>query len=102
VSERQRANVSDVAGPVLAAGAIADAVIAAIRATNDGVETIDRGAYVRVFARGGCRVTRLAIEAQLGARFRLPADLERIMPSFQGTLEVDEDEARWIAAGEAP
>ncbi len=44
-----------------------------------------------------CRLTRLAVEHQLGAPFALPGDLERVMASFQGSFFVDENEARWTA-----
>lgn len=84
-------------GPVLEAGEIADAIVAAIRALNTGVEVLDRGAYLRVSAPGRCEVTRPAIEAALGRTFRLPGDLEQVMPSFAGALEIDEDRAVWGA-----
>jgi hypothetical protein len=58
---------------------------------------VDRGAYLRVSAPRECKVTRVAIESQLGAPFRLPVDLESIMPSFEGHFEVDEEHARWFA-----
>lgn len=91
-------------GPVLRAGRLTDAVIAAVRALNDDVETIDRGAYIRVLVPARCRVTRAAIEEVLGGPFRLPTDLEAIMPSFQGCFHVDEDEAWWdgCAIGATP
>lgn len=82
-------------GPVLRAGRVADAVIAAVRALNADVEAIDRGAYIRVLVPERCRVTRAAVEEALGDPFRLPADLEAIMPSFQGCFHVEEDEAWW-------
>jgi len=85
-------------GPVLHAGAVADAIVSAIRALNDEVEAVDRGSYLRVSAPGRCRVTRAAIESALGAPFRLPGDLEIVMPSFVGAFRVDEDEATWEAA----
>ena len=88
-------------GPVLHAGPRADAVVAAIVASNEGVEVMDRGTYVRVTVRGVCRVTRGAIEAESGGSFVLPGDLERIMASFQGRLRVDDVGAVWWAGGEA-
>jgi hypothetical protein len=94
--------VKSAVGPVLQAGLVADAIVAAIRRSNSAVETIDRGSYVRVLAPGSCRVTRAAIEEQLRAPFRLPGDLERVMSSFQGHLTIDEEAASWIAPGEAP
>lgn len=84
-------------GPVLQAGPVAEAIARAIRGENAGVETLDRGSYLRVRAPGRCRVTRAAIEAALGGPFRLPGDLERVMSSFAGRFSVDEDAASWEA-----
>jgi hypothetical protein len=89
-------------GPVLQAGDRADAVVAALKALNAGVIVVDRGAYLRVIARRTCTVTRAAIEAELGIPFRLPGDLERIMPSLQGRLEINEEQARWLSDEGAP
>jgi hypothetical protein len=82
---------------VLQASPLADAVVAAIRAANAGVEVTDRGAYLRVMVPGRCVVTRAAIEARAGAPFRLPSDLESIMSSFRGRFRVTEDVAEWEA-----
>jgi hypothetical protein len=87
-------------GPVLHAGPRADAVVAAIRFLNEHVEVVDRGAYLRVLVPGTCRVTRAAIEAEGGSAFALPADLERILLSFQGRMHVDELRAVWWVGGE--
>ena len=85
----------DPVGPVLQSGPIADAIIAALRQLNPELEVIDRRSYVRVAAPGRCRLTRAAVEAQLGVPFRFPGDLEQVMTSFRGRFAVDEDEARW-------
>lgn len=82
-------------GPVLLTGAVGMAVRAAIVELNDDVRVVDRGAYIRVEATGGCVVTRAAIERHLGDTFELPGDLERVMPSFSGRLHVTDTEARW-------
>jgi hypothetical protein len=89
----------DWVGPVLQCGALADAVISAIKACNATVELLDRGAYVRVLAPGRCVVTRAAIEAVAARPFRLPGELESIMSSFKGRLRIDEDEAVWELGG---
>jgi MmoB/DmpM family len=85
----------DTVGPVLEAGDVAAAVIAAIRAENAAVTVVDRGAYLRVLVPGRCVVGRDAIARELGRDFRLPGDLERVMPSFKGTLTVDADRVEW-------
>ena len=87
-------------GPVLNAGPHAEAVVAAIRSLNAGVEVIDRGAYLRVSVPRLCRVTAEAIQGCGGLPFTLPGDLERIMSSFRGRFRVDEAEAVWWAEGE--
>jgi toluene monooxygenase system ferredoxin subunit len=84
-------------GPVLQGGTAAEAVVAAIRSLNRQVEVLDRGAYLRVLVPGRCLVTRAAIEAELRAPFRLPGDLERVMPSFKGRLSLSDEEVCWEA-----
>jgi hypothetical protein len=87
------------AGPVLVRGALSQAVLAALRERNPGLTTIDRGAYLRLQVPGRCVLQRSAVERHLGAPFRLPADLEGIMPSFKGKLRMSEDEAVWEEPG---
>jgi toluene monooxygenase system protein D len=87
---------SERVGPVLEAGAGADAVIAAIRRLNEDVLVQDRGSYLRVLVPRRCVVTRSAIEQALGGSFRLPGDLELLMPSFKGIFRVTEEEAQWF------
>jgi hypothetical protein len=91
----------DSVGPVLESGEAAGAVIAAIREAHPGARVIDRGAYLRVLVPGRCTVTRASIEKHTRGPFRLPSDLEKIMPSFKGRLTLSEDEARWELAGHA-
>jgi len=87
----------DWVGPVLQAGPVASAVIAAIRELNAAVEVVDRGSYLRVLCAGRCRLTRAVLERHRGAPFTLPADLEAIMSSFKGRLSMSEDEVCWDA-----
>jgi hypothetical protein len=89
--------VADGVGPVLEASETGRALIEAIRADNADVVVIDRDAYLRVLVPGRCRLTRAAIEAALGRAFRLPGDLELVMPSFKGAFTVTADEAAWEA-----
>lgn len=84
-------------GPVLQAGAMAEAIVAAIRELNPEVEVVDRGSYVRVLVPGRCRVTRALVERHAATGFRLPRDLEQVMSSFQGRFFVSPEEARWEA-----
>jgi toluene monooxygenase system protein D len=85
----------DRVGPVLEAGDVAQAIVEAIRSENADVVVEDRGAYLRVGVPKRCEVRRSAIEAQLGRAFRLPGDLERVMPSFKGRLTLSDDAVRW-------
>src|SRR4051812_48162200 len=89
-------NRTDRVGPILQPGATANAVIAAIREENEGVEVTDRGGYLRVAVPGRCAVSRSAIEAHLGRAFQLPGELECIMPSFQGKLVISDERVEWL------
>jgi toluene monooxygenase system ferredoxin subunit len=82
-------------GPVLHASGRASAVVAAIREENADAEVLDRGAYLRVLAPSPCRVTRAAIERHAGVPFALPGDLEALMPSFKGRLEITDSAVVW-------
>lgn len=83
-------------GPVLSDGVTARAVASAIQGDNEDVVVVDRGGYLRVSAPSPCVVSRVAIEGQLGRRFSLRTELEPVMVSFQGLLELREDEAKWL------
>lgn len=83
------------AGPVLSAGEASQAILEALRELNGDVVVQDRGSYWRVSSPGLCRLTREAVERRLGRPFRMPGDLEAVMPSFVGRFQVDEDEASW-------
>jgi hypothetical protein len=87
--------MTDGVGPVLETNDVARAIIAAIREANANVTVVDRGAYLRVLVPGRCVVRRDAIERALGRAFRLPGDLEMVMPSFKGTIAIDDDEVVW-------
>jgi hypothetical protein len=85
----------DCVGPVLQSGAIAIAIIAAIKDLNQDVIVVDRGAYVRVLVPRCCVVTRSAIEKHLGRSFRFPGELETVMSAFKGSLELNQNDAAW-------
>jgi len=87
----------DRVGPVLTQGVSAMAVVAAIREENLDVSVDDQGGYLRVLVPARCRVSREAIERELGRPFVLPRDLELIMPSFRGTLQLGADAVVWEA-----
>ena len=89
-------------GPVLLAGRVADAIVAAIRKQNAGARVSLRGSYVRIAVPRRCEVDARAIEALLGEPFRMPDDLEKVMASFRGRLFLSEELASWEAAPTAP
>jgi hypothetical protein len=84
-------------GPVLLAGRVSDAIVAAIRRQNAGVRVSQRGSYLRVSASARCEVHAEVISELLGKPFRIPQDLERVMPSFRGRLFLSEELAAWEA-----
>ncbi len=85
-------------GPVLLAGRVADAIVAALKRQNAGVRVSNRGAYLRVAAAGRCELRAEAVGALLGEPFRIPQDLERVMASFRGRMVLTEELASWEAA----
>ena len=85
----------DHVGPVLQAGALANATVAAIRDLNPEVVVVDRGAYLRVLAPRKCVVTRESIEKHLGRPVRFPGELETVMSAFKGSIRLTEDEVVW-------
>jgi toluene monooxygenase system protein D len=91
----QIAETYDHVGPVLQSGTVANAIIAAIKDLNQDVMVVDRGAYVRVLVPRSCVLTRSAIEKHLGRSFRFPGELEMVMSSFKGSLQLNQDDAEW-------
>jgi toluene monooxygenase system protein D len=88
-------NTYDHVGPVLQAGALSNAIVAAIRDLNRDVIVVDRGAYLRVLAPRSCTVTRASIEKHLGRPVRFPGELETVMSAFKGSIQLTQDEAVW-------
>jgi len=85
----------DHVGPVLQAGALTNAIIAAIRDLNRDVVVVDRGAYLRVLAADRCIVTRAGIEEHLGRPVRFPGELETVMSGFKGAICLTDEDAIW-------
>jgi toluene monooxygenase system protein D len=88
-------NTWDHVGPVLQAGALGNAIVAAIRDLNPDVVVVDRGAYLRVLAPRTCLLTRAGIEKHLGRQVRFPGELETVMSAFKGSIRLTQDEAVW-------
>lgn len=92
---KETTNTYDHVGPVLQAGALTNAIVAAIRDLNTEVIVVDRGAYLRVLAPRICTVTRVGIEKHLGRPMRFPGELETVMSAFKGAIQLTEDQAVW-------
>jgi toluene monooxygenase system protein D len=92
---KETASTYDHVGPVLQAGALTNAIVAAIRDLNTEVIVVDRGAYLRILAPRICMVTRVSIEKHLGRPVRFPGELETVMSAFKGAIQLTQDEAVW-------
>ena len=90
----------DGVGPVLHATPFARSVVWVIEEENEQVLVHDEGAYLRVLAPRLCRLSRAGLEAATGPAIRFPGDLEVVMSSFTGVLQLTEDGAVWRLASE--
>jgi toluene monooxygenase system protein D len=93
-------SAADDVGPVLHATPFARTVIAAIRDENEQVAVQDEGAYLRVLVPRICRLSRAGLEAATGVAVRFPGELEMVMSSFAGVIQMTEDDVVWRLAGE--
>ncbi|HEY3717450.1 MAG TPA: MmoB/DmpM family protein [Jatrophihabitantaceae bacterium] len=87
-------------GPVLHATPFARVVVSVIEDENEQVLVRDEGAYLRVQAPRVCRLSRSGLEAATDPAIRFPGDLEVVMSSFTGVLQLTEDGAVWRLASE--
>jgi toluene monooxygenase system protein D len=87
-------------GPVLHATPFAWSVISVIEEENTDVRVQDEGAYLRVLVPRVCRLSRAGLEAATGLAIRFPGDLEVVMSSFTGVMQLTEDGAVWRLARE--
>jgi toluene monooxygenase system protein D len=90
-------------GPVLRMSDDVDGIVAAIVDDNPGreVTVVDLGAYTRVSGDGELRVTRESIARHLGRDFAM-RQLEGLMASFAGRIEMTSEEVRWRLKRESP
>jgi len=93
-------SAADGVGPVLHATPFARTVISAIQDENEQVVVHDEGAYLRVLAPRICRLSRAGLEATTGTGVRFPGELEVVMSSFTGVMQLNEDGVVWRLAGE--
>lgn len=85
------------AGPLLRAGEVTDALIEALQEDNPGKELMVRDAsgYVRVEGPGGLTLHRKTIEDVLGRPFTMQ-EIEIHMTGFSGKIEMTADTIRWF------
>lgn len=91
------AALKNLAGPVMQAGDLADAVIEAAREDNPGKEILvdDHVAYVRIQAEGGLVIRRETVEGYLGRPFEM-RELERNLSGFAGQIDTHTDYVRFF------
>jgi toluene monooxygenase system protein D len=87
-------------GPVLHATPFAWSVVSVIEEENTHVLVRDEGAYLRVLVPRVCRLSRAGLEAATGSAIRFPGELEVVMSSFTGVMQLTEDGAVWRLARE--
>ena len=85
-------------GPVLHATPFARAVVSVIEEENTHVLVRDEGAYLRVLVPRVCRLSRAGLEAATGMVIRFPGELEVVLSSFTGVMQLTEDGAVWRLA----
>ncbi|ROZ88017.1 MmoB/DmpM family protein [Gordonia sp. OPL2] len=93
---------TNLVGPVIRSGDLAEAVIDAIEEDNPDTDVLvlDRDDYVRIHTVRSCRLTQASLEKYYGQAYKLAA-LEIDMPSFKGRLYTRDDEYRWYYENEA-
>ena len=86
----------NVVGPIIQAGEMAEAIIEAAGIDNKGskVNVVDRGSYIRIQLESECILRRETIENSLGRPFRM-ADLELVMPGFEGRIDTSTEQVRF-------
>ena len=85
----------DAVGPVIEATDAGHTVVSVILGLNPEARVEVRGAYLRVLSPRRCVLTKEALERALGRAFRLPGDLEPLMPAFRGLIRIDEGQVEW-------
>jgi hypothetical protein len=89
-------------GPVLLDTPFAEAVVAAILEENDDVVVRHEAAYLRVLVPETCSLSCSVLRSIVGSNVRFPGELEAIMPSFSGRMEITDHSAVWWLTDEPP
>lgn len=76
------------AGPVFRRSDLTPKLITALREdTENEVDVIDRGGYIRVEAEERCVITKETLDKQVGkGAVRMPGDIEQNLSSFKGYI----------------
>jgi toluene monooxygenase system protein D len=99
MNDNQGSDDSRRVGPVFRPGELADAAIQALEEDNPGKDfrVDDRVGYVRVETDEECVIRRDTMEGILGRGFHMQ-ELETILGSFAGRIEVDENYIRFYVS----
>ncbi len=95
-SSSAQAYHNNLVGPVMRAGDLAQAVIAAAQIDNPGKEVFvdDKRAYIRIHTNHEMVLRRATIEEELGRPFKMN-DLEVDLSSFAGQIESQDNAVRF-------
>ncbi|WP_151764789.1 MmoB/DmpM family protein [Acinetobacter soli] len=89
----------DFVGPILGVGEVAEAAEEAVYIDNPDreIRIVKNSGYVRIEARGMCKITVETMADILGREFRL-GELERSMPGFAGFVRTGDDEIIFMSS----
>ncbi|MCW2762348.1 MAG: toluene 4-monooxygenase protein [Marmoricola sp.] len=87
-------------GPVLQSTPLARFMIEAMEEEHPGLFVEDAGAYYRVFAPGVCRLRKEVVDEIAGRDVAFPRELEVILSSFTGRMQMNQSGAVWWSARE--
>lgn len=85
-------------GPVLQSTPLARFMIETLREEHEDLFVEDHGAYYRVFAPEVCRLRKDVLDDIAGRDVTLPRELEVILSSFTGRMQMNESGAVWWSA----
>jgi len=98
-SDMESRHADDFVGPIVTRGEMSDAVAEAVEIDNPGREmrVLPSDSYVRIEARGICKITFATMTDVLGRQFSF-GDLEVNMPGFGGFIRTEDDHVRFVAS----
>ena len=87
-------------GPVLQSTPLARFMIEAMKEEHEALFVEDHGAYYRVFAPGVCRLRKEVVDEIAGRDVVFPRELQVILSSFSGNIQMNESGAVWWSVRE--